>query len=560
MKKKTTCFRDEIRRSLIVYALAPCMLSLLFLVFVFAGVGTIQIMYKSKQEGQHFAEEFSWSINDYVQEGNKIRRTLDLESFAELADYRTDVLSDLYQFLNEQAFRGDFYLFDEYKNNVFSTNRDKTVVSYMSNCLGSTKEDEADRDFVFLYDVHTVGGESSPMWCMFSPIMKDGVKAGYCGFALPSREFSGRIGEELTVLLTNRFGRIFNDEGSQFKNERGKLYETLRYGKGFTNYNGRWYYLLHQWILEDNADVITVYNCTSFWQLCVASVGMVLLLAGVSGAVIYFRAGKVANEKTQILYQLLNALDSVEKGDLEVALTIDSADEFGRIGSAFNMMLGSIRHLITRHQELAHENMMSTMQILETQFNPHFLFNTMESIRYMIRFEPKQAEKMLVGLSRLLRYSIQNGKDIVPLKEELDFNERYLQIMLYRYGERLSYQMDAHEDIWTVHVPRMVLQPLVENAIKYGFGSEREHLSISIYAWKEADQVRVVIQDDGVGIGAELLAILEENLCSSQNRSEHIGLYNINKRLTLFYGEQYGLRIKSREGEGTVVEILVPIE
>lgn len=123
-------------------------------------------------------------------------------------------------------------------------------------------------------------------------------------------------------------------------------------------------------------------------------------------------------------------------------------------------MIGSIRHLLARHQELAKENMLATVQILESQFNPHFLFNTLESIRYMIKFGPGEAEKMLVSLSRMLRYSIQNGKDVVTVKEEMDFISRYLQVMLYRYGDRLRYSIDLEEGSRNASIPRMTLQPL----------------------------------------------------------------------------------------------------
>ena len=227
---------------------------------------------------------------------------------------------------------------------------------------------------------------------------------------------------------------------------------------------------------------------------------------------IYRSAGKVADKKTEIIYDLIGALDQVEKGDLDVSLKITSGDEFERIGHSFNTMIGSIRHLLARHQELAKENLLATVQILESQFNPHFLFNTLESIRYMIKFGPGEAEKMLVSLSRMLRYSIQNGKDVVTVKEEMDFISRYLQVMLYRYGDRLRYSIDLEEGSRGASIPRMTLQPIVENSIKYGFGEDRDCLEIRISTRIQKGVLSVIIADDGVGIRPELLEELKANL------------------------------------------------
>ena len=204
--------------------------------------------------------------------------------------------------------------------------------------------------------------------------------------------------------------------------------------------------------------------------------------------------------------------------------------------------------------------MLATVQILESQFNPHFLFNTLESIRYMIKFGPGEAEKMLVSLSRMLRYSIQNGKDVVTVKEEMDFISRYLQVMLYRYGDRLRYSIDLEEGSRGASIPRMTLQPIVENSIKYGFGEDRDCLEIRISTRIQKGVLSVIIADDGVGIRPELLEELKANLDQGQNQTDHIGIYNVHKRIRLVYGSRYGVGIDSKIEEGTVVTLRVPCE
>ena len=561
-KRKQTCFRDEIRKSLIFHALAPCFISLVVLLLVFTAVGSQQIIRKSRAMLEHFSAEFEGVIDSYVDENKKMAGELDVELFKGRPSYKTEAVSDIYRFLNGQVYRGDYYLFDQERNLVFSTNSQPNVIQYIGNYLpwNTTDQNDSKNDCIFIYDNTVIDGRALPAWLMFQTVVKDGRLQGYSGFVLKADAFKERLGNmEQPVLLINKFNRLFTDGVSRFQNDRGKLVEEFR-GGGMVHLENRWYYTGSVSVLDEEASVQVIYDCTSFVQLCLMSLVLMGFLALAVTLAIYRSAGKVADKKTEIIYDLIGALDQVEKGDLDVSLEITSGDEFERIGHSFNTMIGSIRHLLARHQELAKENMLATVQILESQFNPHFLFNTLESIRYMIKFGPGEAEKMLVSLSRMLRYSIQNGKDVVTVKEEMDFISRYLQVMLYRYGDRLRYSIDLEEGSRGASIPRMTLQPIVENSIKYGFGEDRDCLEIRISTRIQKGVLSVIIADDGVGIRPELLEELKANLDQGQNQTDHIGIYNVHKRIRLVYGSGYGVGIDSEMEKGTVVTLRVPCE
>ena len=561
-KRKQTCFRDEIRKSLIFHALAPCFISLVVLLLVFTAVGSQQIIRKSRAMLERFSAEFEGVIDSYVDENKKMAGELDVELFKGQPSYKTEAVSDIYRFLNGQVYRGDYYLFDQERNLVFSTNSQPNVIQYIGNYLpwNTTDQNDSKNDCIFIYDNTVIDGRALPAWLMFQTVVKDGRLQGYSGFVLKADAFKERLGNmEQPVLLINKFNRLFTDGVSRFQNDRGKLAEEFR-GGGMVHLENRWYYTGSVSVLDEEASVQVIYDCTSFVQLCLMSLVLVGFLALAVTLAIYRSAGKVADKKTEIIYDLIGALDQVEKGDLDVSLEITSGDEFERIGHSFNTMIGSIRHLLARHQELAKENLLATVQILESQFNPHFLFNTLESIRYMIKFGPGEAEKMLVSLSRMLRYSIQNGKDVVTVKEEMDFISRYLQVMLYRYGDRLRYSIDLEEGSRGASIPRMTLQPIVENSIKYGFGEDRDCLEIRISTRIQKGVLSVIIADDGVGIRPELLEELKANLDQGQNQTDHIGIYNVHKRIRLVYGSRYGVGIDSKIEEGTVVTLRVPCE
>lgn len=560
-KRKQTCFRDEIRKSLIFHALAPCFISMLALLLVFTALGTQQIIGKSRQMLEHFSQEFELVIDGYVEQNRQLAGNLNVNFFKKQASYKTEAVSGIYRFLNSQEYRGSYYLFDRDRNPVFSTDSQPQVIQYIGNYLfwNTGNRMESKSSCVFIYDNTVVDGRAIPAWLMLETVIKDGELQGYSVFVLKADAFKERLGNmEQPVLLVNKFNRVFTDGVSRFQNDRGKLNEEFREGRSLVHFAKRWYYTVSRSVLEGEAAVQVIYDGTSFLQLCVMSFVLVLFLGLVMTLAIYRSAGKVADKKTEIIYDLIGALDQVEKGDLEVALNITSGDEFERIGDSFNTMIGSIRHLLARHQELARENMLATVQNLESQFNPHFLFNTLESIRYMIKFGPREAEKMLVSLSRMLRYSIQNGKDVVTVKDEMDFISRYLQVMLYRYGDRLKYSIDLEEESEQVSIPRMAFQPIVENSIKYGFGEDRDCLEIRICTRTQKDALLILIQDDGVGIDGKLLAQLKDNLKHNQNQTDHIGIYNIHKRIRLVYGSAYGVELDSEYGKGTTVTLRVP--
>ena len=217
-----------------------------------------------------------------------------------------------------------------------------------------------------------------------------------------------------------------------------------------------------------------------------------------------------------------------------------------------------MRKLIERSVELGHETAVSRIKQLESQFNPHFLFNTLENVRFMIRMDPKGADKALVQLSSLLRYSIEPSGMMIPLKDDLDYIRSYLQILELRFGERLHYQIDVPQELEQFPVPKLIAQPMIENAIRYGM-KKRGTLNVVLSACREGEQVILRITDDGQGIEAETLqAILSSLDNPEKDRSGHLGILNVHERIRLMYGDPYGVTIETKPEKGTVVSLHFP--
>jgi two-component system sensor histidine kinase LytS len=194
------------------------------------------------------------------------------------------------------------------------------------------------------------------------------------------------------------------------------------------------------------------------------------------------------------------------------------------------------------------------LKALQAQINPHFLFNAINTIVSFTRTNPDKARELLLSLGDFFRKNLQQNVDSVPLEKEIEHVKAYLEIEKARFGEKLKVEFLIGEGV-NCNLPPLILQPLVENAIKHGVMQKLEGGTVKISADETENEVQIVIADDGVGMGSEKLAQL-----FISHKPESIGLRNVHERLKNIYGEQYGLNIQSKEGEGTKVNINIPFE
>ena len=235
----------------------------------------------------------------------------------------------------------------------------------------------------------------------------------------------------------------------------------------------------------------------------------------------------------------------------------------GAVLLAVLLMIPLILRSVRRESRLtvqALDNLTTIAELreLESQFNPHFLFNTLENIKFMVRLDPGAATEMIMALSALLRYSIAGDGRQVALQEDLKYLESYMKIQKYRFGSRLEFQADVDKTARQVPVPKLMFQPLLENAIKYGENAEG-NLRIMFQVKRQDNTLQILVKDAGGGIEKAQLAQLNELLKSSENNSRHKGLFNVQRRLQLLYGENCGLSINCPAEGGTEIRLHLPI-
>jgi two-component system LytT family sensor kinase len=202
---------------------------------------------------------------------------------------------------------------------------------------------------------------------------------------------------------------------------------------------------------------------------------------------------------------------------------------------------------LERHQQLL---LKARMDALSSQINPHFLFNTLNTVSALIRFDPDTARGVVLKLSNILRRLLRKHETFVPLREELEFVDDYLDIEVARFGhDNLDIIKQIDEDTLESFIPSMLLQPIVENCLKHGLAPKIEGGKIQLRTTNRNGRLHIEIEDNGVGISEEKMPHVYV---------EGIGLSNVRERLRVLYGTDFGLEIQSRPGEGTVIRIDVP--
>jgi two-component system sensor histidine kinase YesM len=264
--------------------------------------------------------------------------------------------------------------------------------------------------------------------------------------------------------------------------------------------------------------------------------------------------------------KLHDVTSTITRNDLQVLVTRDNVDEITKLGLSFNIMIGRIRELLAaKIREQEHLKKVE-LKALQAQINPHFLYNTLDTIIWMAEANKTgEVIEIVRALSSFFRIALSKGHDWITIHQEIEHVRSYLTIQKMRYRDILDYKVEVDDDILDGTILKLTLQPLVENALYHGIKNKRNGGTITVRA-RRADQniVLLEVQDDGVGFTQYKLARIQEEINNDSNeatlKESGFGLENVNKRIKLFYGKQYGLCISSQYLEGTLVRVTIPLK
>lgn len=276
---------------------------------------------------------------------------------------------------------------------------------------------------------------------------------------------------------------------------------------------------------------------------------------------------------TRPIKELIGYMNRIRSGQLDVDIQVSSQDEIGILARHFRDMMGTINHLITQEYKLKLANRTNQLKALQAQIHPHFLYNSLQSIGTLaLQSGVPKVYKLLSALAKMMRYSMSTGETVVPLRRELEHVKAYLQLQTQRFENELNVRYDMDEASVDILLPKMTLQPLVENYFKHGFDPRHQTgeltLSSRIDAEASPPLLTLVIEDNGRGMPAEeidrLNRLLSESSASAAGeagaKDEAIGLLNVKTRLELFISERASLRLEPRQPAGLRVVIVIPAE
>jgi two-component system sensor histidine kinase YesM len=261
------------------------------------------------------------------------------------------------------------------------------------------------------------------------------------------------------------------------------------------------------------------------------------------------------------LVNLSKLMKRGEAGDLTVRCNVVGRNELGQLGRSFNKMIEQIDALIRRIGEEESQKKKAEIRALRYQINPHFLYNTLNSIRWMAKLHRnEEVVNAISTLVHLLEASMERNGAFVRLGEEIDLLEKYMIIQHYRYDYQITLKVDCPENLKEISIPRMILQPIVENAIFHGIAPKEEAGVIEIKVYQSGTDVMIKIIDDGIGIeDAKVARILSSDKETKTGGMTNIGLRHVHQTLQLHYGNLYGVTVSSKEDAGTVVQLTFSI-
>lgn len=264
---------------------------------------------------------------------------------------------------------------------------------------------------------------------------------------------------------------------------------------------------------------------------------------------------------TQPILHLKQLMKRAESGNLSVRFESPYNDEIGALGRSFNHMIEQIDNLIHMVYVEQKNKRLAEMKSLQEQIKPHFLYNTLDTISWMARdYEAEDIVKLVDALTNMFRIGLSHGNDIITVQEEITHVSNYLYIQKIRYKDRLNYEIHVEESLYPYKVPKLILQPLVENAIYHGIKAKRGGGTVYVDGHAQGENMILTIRDNGAGMMQEKVEELNRRMSEHSELDEKtsFGMFYIRERIQLCYGEQYGVRVESQLGEGTCVTITLP--
>lgn len=562
MKPTAHNFSREVSRMLTKYSILPITLAFISAVLVLCVLYYLSLKYSVVERRDEAAQRLEESVQSYKGYTGQISGDETLLRLLNGEGGNKSAAETLYGFINSQTVRADFYILNSsgecvlgsttilsdyleikppfYSGMLYRMSNDPDEVVLMLNNAGTARR----KSMVLSVGTAIVDGEDT---------------VGFIVFELDPEEtldyIAGQgVGE---LVVTDSYGTVLLTSKNSYQDNYNKLDSTLSSGEKLISRLGSKLFVTHCPVGDLGLELYIVAEIGSIYQALAMTSALTLFLLLVMLMANFLLIRRMAAVETRSVDQLIADLHKMQQEGIYVPITTKEYGGFASLEETYAKLIEDIRKLVEMNKQEAVMRTTAEIRQLESQFNPHFIFNTLEVIRCLIKLDPAGANKMILDFSDLLRYSIDGSRQMVQLRDDLTYVKSYLSIVRLRKSISLDYEIDIEEGALDCVVPKLSLQPIVENAVKYA-GVGRGGLKIKMDIRRLAGDLVMSIEDDGVGIQPELLAEIRNAMNQSQTPDRFFGLYNVHRRIRLMYGADYGLEIQSRPGEGTKVTVRLP--
>ncbi len=553
-------FRSRVFLSCLLAALVPLLLSSIVMIQLFTASLNRQNMVEGERQLKEVCSRFSQLLENgghacerLTEDGSAARVMIDNSTVS----IQKDLYLLLYQAVQEIYGYAQFSLYDAGGRLRFTTNTSMKSES-LPVYWGLLKKAAPNRGITYYRTDPYLSVTDSGVLLQgaYSLENSHGARTGYIVLDFTRDNFEnllkGCYSSEDTLLLLDDHRRPFYCSRQEYGEKQ--MEEIISCAVSGTETGED--YLSYLWAQEP--------ACGFYVLLCrkapisapaVRTMGTVsLALSGLGLLLCLVISGTLTRSIAQPVRQLDKAMAQVKKGDLSVRVRSERRDELGRLTESFNRMTEDLKRYLDDAVQKQKDLNETSLKLYQTQLNPHFLYNTLDSIKWSARINRiPEIAVMAENLAVILRKSI-SSHPFITLKEELETIDSYIQIQKIRFTGRFLYETEVQDQLEDCMVPKMILQPLVENAIIHGLdGCENGY--ICVYGIQKEEKLCISVTDDGCGMSREMTEWI--NSPAPARREGHLGLYNVIRILKLYYGEEYGMTAQSSE-EGTTVTVTLP--
>ncbi|AIC94381.1 sensor histidine kinase [Shouchella lehensis] len=547
--------KDEIKRSFFTYAIVVVTVIFFVYLLLLSIVFRLTIIEPNEANHEHVLKDIETGFAAYYSGMDDLISASTIHSFLETGEQAGDAYKILYDFRNHQSFHADFLLLDgdeEVVATSFYSGSDVEARSSVAlNALTYKLEGAGVVGTRLTSPLRDVHHRSS--YVFSAAIQGEEGLLGYLFYFLDSPSFP----DQHYVYVTDLFDNVIFSTYSYGLTTLGKLDLDLK-GNWIT-YEGEMFYKTQTTLSKQGIQVITA-TPMSIYRLLVLYGVLTMLISSIAILlVVWFVAPKIVAKSLQPFDGLVALMASKKKySHLDHE---PNYEEVEIIYEEYRSRVSEVERLLDENQIIMEKKRISELKHLEAKFNPHFLFNVLEMIKYELMEDPQSASDMIVKTATLMRYNANFGQTLVPLEEDIRYLNDYFSLQKMRYGKRLHYEITVNplSILEEAFIPKLLIQPLIENAIKHNI-HKTHSLFIQVVIKTDGNELTIEIRDNGKGLNEKKVAEIKAIYLGEKEASEQTGLHTVHQLIQLLYGEDYGLMMRSHVEDGTIMTLTLPLQ